>query len=290
MLIAASIMHEMIKPTVFLIGLLLSHTAIATGAGDRASATYLANAGVMVKHGDAKVLIDPLYRLNHSYYRSVPEDMENNLLVGEPPFDGVDAVLVTHIHLDHFSPNLLLNYLMINTGARLYAPEQAVIALRRYTTDEDAELLDRIVSLNLSQYGQPVRHQLEGIEIETVRIPHAGWPDSNRSTQNLAFRVTLAGEATVMHLGDSAPQSDLFSRFGDHWAERDLDMLFAPYWFFLEGDGLRIISSQLKPAETTGVHVPSEVPAEPNRRDSELQDLNLFVRPGEIRSIGNPGL
>ena len=264
---------------------LLGHGALGADDAGNASATYLANAGVLVAQGDNKVLFDPLYRLNHGYYLSVPEDMENSMLVGDPPFDGVDAVLVSHFHLDHFSPNLLLNYLMLNTSARLFAPEQAVIALRRYTTDEDAELLARVVSLNLSQYGKPMRHELDGLVVETVRIPHSGWPDANRGTQNLLFRVIFEDGTTVLHLGDSEPMAELFERFEDHWTSRQLDMLLTPYWFYLEGDGNRIIELQLKPLDSVGIHVPADVPAEPNQRSSELRNLNLFTRPGEIRSI-----
>lgn len=276
----------MIRSVCLLLALLLSHVCCAAEPEQHALATYLANAGVLVEHGDKKVLFDPLFRLSDGFYRSLPEDMENKLLVGEPPFDGVDAVLITHIHLDHFSPNLLLNYLMINTQARLFAPAQAVSSLLRFTTEEDAGLVDRVVSLNLSQYGRPTRHELDGIVVETVRVPHAGWPDRNRGTQNLVYRVTLNNARTVLHLGDAATQWDLFERFSEHWRARQLDMLFTPYWFFLEGDGQRIIFSLLKPTEAVGVHVPADVPSEPNRREDDLKTLDLFTRPGEIRSIG----
>ena len=62
--------------------------------------------------------------------------------------------------------------------------------------------------------------------------------------------------------------------------------MFAPYWFLVEDDGEDILEDALRAEETVGLHVPADVPAEPGRRDRELRDLNLFVRPGEIRSVG----
>lgn len=264
---------------------LLCVAATDTRADADASATYLANAGVLLQDGESKVLIDPLFRLSHEYYLSVPGPMENSMLNGDAPFDGVDALLVTHYHLDHFSPNLLLNYLMINPGVQLFAPEQAGAALRRYASEDDSPLLERVTELNLSHFGEPFRHELGEILIEAVRIPHSGWPDANRGTQNLAYRVTLNQAATVLHLGDSAPQADLFEKFSDYWNERKPHMVMAPYWFFLEGDGRRILDSILGGASSVGVHVPSEVPTDPDHRRAEHRDLNIFTKPGEIRPI-----
>jgi len=269
---------------------ILSFALAGTGgpwarADSGAQVTYLANAGVLVEHGDTKVLIDPLFRLNHEYYRSLPGAMENGLLNGDPPFDGVDAVLVTHYHLDHFSPNLLLNYLMINADTVLFAPEQAVDALRRYATDEDAPLMERVTVLNLSHFGEPFRQDLGNLLVEAVRIPHSGWPDANRGTQNLAYRVTLDGAATVIHLGDAAPQADLFGQFEDFWKQRAAQLVLTPYWFFLEDDGTIILETTLGATASVGVHVPSEVPAEPELRRAEHQKLDIFTSPGESRSI-----
>lgn len=240
---------------------------------------------MLVENGSTKVLIDPLFRLNHEYYRSVPAAMENGLLNGDPPFDGIDAVLVTHFHLDHFSPNLLLNYLMINTGATLFAPEQAVAAMRRYAADDDASMMERVMALNLSHFGEPFRQELDGLLVESVRLPHSGWPDANRGTQNLAFRVTLNGEATVIHLGDAAPLAELFGNFEEFWAQRRTQLVLAPFWFFLEGDGQHILQKSLGGAAAVGVHVPSEVQTEPDRRSPEYRDLNIFTKPGETRTI-----
>ena len=94
------------------------------------TAHYMANEGLMVEHGDTKILFDPLFRNDYGQYMLLPEDMEEALFAGATPYDGIDAVFVSHHHGDHFSPVDMVRLLRERPGIRLYAPNQAIIAMR----------------------------------------------------------------------------------------------------------------------------------------------------------------
>ena len=44
------------------------------------------------------------------------------MLAGEPPVDGVDTLLFTHGHPDHFSPERLMQYLRYRTVRQVVLP------------------------------------------------------------------------------------------------------------------------------------------------------------------------
>ena len=67
----------------------------------------------------------------------MPDQMVSALLAGEPPFDEVDAVFVSHVHGDHFSALGMAALLTRRPAVKLYAPAQAVTAMAALT-DIDA--------------------------------------------------------------------------------------------------------------------------------------------------------
>ena len=72
---------------------------------------YLANAGVMIARGDTKILFDPFFRNDYGQYDLVPPEMEAELFAGLPPWDGIDAIFISHHHDDHFDPAVVMKYL-----------------------------------------------------------------------------------------------------------------------------------------------------------------------------------
>lgn len=260
--------------------LLLGTAGVGQAAGIPVSVTYLGNEGVMIEQGETRILVDPLFRLQNAYYQAVPDHIENALVTAEPPFDGVDAVMVTHYHLDHFSPNLMLNYLTLNPEVRLYAPEQAVQGLTQFSAGQEEAFLERVTGLNLSHYGNPFSQKTGELEVEVLRIPHSGWPEQNRGVQNLVYRITLADGTSVLHLGDAEAQFELFARFRDFWLARDNDLVLAPFWYLQSGQGQRILNELLRARDVVGLHVPTGVPENPQARPEEYRNLKLMVTPG----------
>lgn len=258
--------------------LLLAPSALA----QHASVQYLANEALLVENGDDKVLFDPLFDNGFGTYQMVPASVRAAIFAGDAPFDGVDAVFVSHYHGDHFSAGDMLRLLRERPDVRVYAPAQAVVAIRELASDEDQPLFDRVTGLDLDYGDSPVSIDAGGILVDAAHIPHSGWPTARTDVQNIAFRITLGGDATVLHLGDADPRIVHFAAEEEFWEERAIDLAFPPYWFFGSEDGIEILEDRLDITNSIGIHVPEEYSNLANMPE-ELLRYELFTRPGEGR-------
>lgn len=77
---------------------------------DMVRATLIANAGLLLEYRGVKLLADAICRAADSF-SGPPPAVWSAMLAGEPPFDRIDALLFTHDHPDHLSPERLTEYL-----------------------------------------------------------------------------------------------------------------------------------------------------------------------------------
>lgn len=262
--------------------LMLSHSVAAHEAGG--TVQYLANEGVMAIHGEAKIVFDPLFNEDFGQYRLLPAQMRAALFAGEAPFDGIDAVFISHHHDDHFDPADMLLFMANRVNVRLYAPRQAVDAMRA-VEHSDTELFDRVQAIDLNYGDPPAKFSMPGLRIGAVRIPHAGWPERMANVQNLAWRITFDNGPTVLHLGDADTRPAHFTRDAGYWGTHRANIAFPPYWYFLSPSGLEVLRDYLKPLLAIGIHVPVDVRQSAGRRSPPLDHVDLFTTPGETRSI-----
>lgn len=247
---------------------------------DTAAATYLGNAGLMVKQGETSILFDPLYPNGFDTYQMVPDDILAVLMAGTAPYDDVDAIFVSHMHPDHFSVDGVIDYMETHPQVKLFAPAQAV-ELMREKSAADNPIFTRVTAIALEHLDAPQVYQTPDLSIDVVRIPHAGWP-GRADISNLIFRVTFADGTTVMHMGDADPAFSHFEPHSEHWARVSVETAFTPYWFLMAGDGPAILETLIKPLEAVGVHVPIKVP------DNLIAVAKpYFSRPGETRPIAS---
>lgn len=271
--------------TFLLLLTLFNVCAVAAETAPPATAQYLANEGLMVTHNQTKVLFDPLFRNNYGQYLLLPEPMEAALFAGEPPFDGIDAIFISHYHGDHFSPADVLRLLKSQPDIHLYAPSQAVDGLKEVAGVDDAGVFDRVTPVNLEYKDAPVTMNMDGLLIEAVRIPHAGWPTGRLDVANISWRVTLDETTTVVHMGDADPNDVHFARDAAYWDKAQVDMAFPPYWFFESTFGPGVLEHRVQADHNVGIHVPVSIPAESSLRPAGLREVDLFTQPGETREI-----
>jgi L-ascorbate metabolism protein UlaG (beta-lactamase superfamily) len=252
----------------------------------RAKVHYLANAGVLIAGGDTKIVFDPLFRNDFGTYRLLPEALERALFAGETPFDGLDAVFISHYHEDHFSPGDVFRLLKERPDIKLYAPVQAVAEMKRIPDDDNyLDVFARVTEIALDHGDEPITIEAGDLIVEASRIPHTGWPDRLLDVENIAYRVTIDQVTTVLHLGDADTRDVHFARDAEYWDRRRTHMAFPPYWYFQSEDGRSVLEHRLKPEHAVGIHVPVEIPRDPAERPADLKGYDLFVEPGETRDI-----
>ena len=249
-------------------------------------ATYLGNEGVMVAQGNTKIVFDPLYDNTYGTYQAVPEHTRKALLQAKPPFDNIQALFVSHAHGDHFSAADTLAFLQAHPAARLIAPAQAIEALHVELHSAKLSLApERFVVIDLEYGAAPLQLNLGDLKVEAIRIAHAGGP-SRRDIQNILYRVTLADEAVVMHMGDADPRLSNYRPYDKHWQALKTDLALPPYWFFVIPGGETLLTQRLNSTQQIGVHVPAKAPD-----DLKKSGADYFFRSGEQRIIApvSPG-
>ncbi|MDF1770011.1 MBL fold metallo-hydrolase [Maricaulis sp.] len=247
---------------------------------DPATAHFLANEAILVSAGETRILFDPLFSVSYGYPLVAP-DVRAAIMAGTPPYDGVDAVFVSHVHGDHFDAAAVNAYLAAHPDVILVGPWQARLDMQA-ADGWDAAFEARIHALPFIASPQELVLAADGVEdairVETVHIPHAGGP-GRAGIQNMAHRVTLNGAATVMHLGDATPEPAIYDTHSDHFAARTTQHAFPPYWLLGQWGG-ETVRQRLNADAATGIHIPI---AQPGWLEESGEDF--FTEAGETRSI-----
>ena len=108
-----------------LVGVLSAGSGAPSGAQSPAAVVvhYVANAGVLVEIERTRLLIDaPIREGIPPYATSAPEERER-LEQARPPYERVDAILITHWHEDHFSAEAVAAHLARNARAVLVSSQ-----------------------------------------------------------------------------------------------------------------------------------------------------------------------
>ena len=266
--------------------MLLVATATSSTARADSEAQYIANAGVMVISGEIKIVFDPLFREDYGQYELAPDVMQRQLVEGLPPFDGIDAVFVSHSHDDHFDPELMLEFLGRNEDVRFFGPGQALSALRAADAAATEAMAERLNAVSPKYGAAPVELKIAGLHVVAINIPHAGWPDHMIDVENLAFSVTLDADTRIVHLGDADTGEEHYEISAEYWRSHQHHLALPPYWFFIREQGRKALEESIAADHAIGVHVPARMPDEPQSRPPEFEGHDLFTRPGEKRRIG----
>jgi L-ascorbate metabolism protein UlaG (beta-lactamase superfamily) len=241
---------------------------------------YVANEGVLVSSGESKVLIDALFDKPNPEYRAPSPDVLEKIMKGDAPYDGVDLVLVTHDHPDHFDASLAARYLAASPGTVLVGPADAVAAMRAAASDW-ASIEPRVVSLDV-EIGEKTKKELKGISLAALRTKHSG---EQESPMNLMYLFELGGWR-VFHEGDSTGKAGVCT--DSVLGAAAVDLALVHFWFPLDPDCARFLQESLRPSHIALMHLPirleSDAPGKIDQIRKYYEDLFLML-PGMQKRV-----
>lgn len=175
----------------------------------RLGITFVDNDCFLLISDDKKILIDP-------HEQIVSRAIWTAIQKAQPPFDGIDLILVTHNHADHFDAGLVEAQLLLNPNAVLVTTAQVAGALRAGFADY-GKVQERVKVLGPAE-GERIKVTLSGIEVEALYLSH------DDPVFNLGFIILLGGKK-LLHTGDAYPP--YLSIYG--FPKDNLDVAFVPY-------------------------------------------------------------
>jgi L-ascorbate metabolism protein UlaG (beta-lactamase superfamily) len=214
--------------------------------------TYIANEGVLISSGGKQVLIDGLHREYQRSYAFLPTEQREKIETAKAPFDKIDLILVSHLHLDHFHPESVGLHLQHNPKAALVSSQQVIEEVEKKFKDYEA------IKARVTGATPPLKTRMTlkaaGIDVEFLGLGHG--TGRHASIQNLGHIIKLGGKK-LLHVGDADTSAEIFGQF--NLDEEGIDVAFIPYWFLLGEAGQTVVREHIKPKHIIAVHIsPSE--------------------------------
>jgi L-ascorbate metabolism protein UlaG (beta-lactamase superfamily) len=261
-------MHLLFLLPALVIGSWLTHPAVQ-GANECAI-TYVANAGVLFETDAQKFLFDAPIRDGIPPYATPDAGARHRLEMALPPFDNVSAILITHWHEDHLSPEAVGAHLRNSPSTRLVSSEEVVQRVRKTvgTTVPAAQFI-----AVTPEPGASARAAGSGVPVHVLRIRHN--PTRRLPEQHVGFLVE--GCRTVLHTGDADPVADNFSLLR---SLPQIDTALLPFWYVQSDSNRRFVASSIRPRRILGMHLPPTDVADVTRSLATIPNLTLLTAAG----------
>ena len=211
----------------------------------RVTLTYVVNEGFIIEAGGKKIVVDGLLSNVGSY--QVPTMVQRAMIAGRPPFDGVDLVLATHSHEDHFDPQVVGEFLAANPEAQFLSTNQAVSALASNRDDYES-IQAQVIGVYPSR-GSYEQFVVNGIEVKVFNLPHGSYP-------NLGLMIDLGG-VRMLHTGDFSTEDaqaaiDLLQGYDIPGEGIDIAFIAEPFLHYARYD--QVVPQGIQPGLLVPMH------------------------------------
>jgi L-ascorbate metabolism protein UlaG (beta-lactamase superfamily) len=225
--------------------------------------TYIANEGFLIETRGKKILIDALFYGEMIDWCDAPTAaMREQMESAGGPFEAVDLILVTHRHVDHFNPEVVVRHMASNPDGIVVGPPQVISELRAETGWTE-KLENRVREVNLDLFGAR-KLTVRGIEIHAHRIRHGAYPvtdpqtgkkrNKHEAVENLAYLVETGG-VKFIHFGDAFLRENQEYFDGERFAKQEIDLVFMEGW---SEESLAIVREWMSPGKVVFMHMPAD--------------------------------
>ncbi len=134
--------------------------------------TYIAHCGFLFSSGDQKILADALIEPSKEWPYDTPSpDLLQKMERGEPPFDHINVVLISHNHIDHHSPASSVRFLLNNPKSVLVTTPE-VLGQMEKDSPEFKKIQSQVVVPRL-EWKESTTLEVNGIKLELARLKHS---------------------------------------------------------------------------------------------------------------------
>ncbi len=240
---------------------------------------YIANEGVLIRAGSKQVLIDGLHREYQPAYAFPPTDLLKSLETAAKPYDKINLLLVSHVHLDHFHAESVGLHLKNNPNAVLASSEQIVAEVAKNFADYE-KIKPQIKPVS-HEWKKTVEYNQDGIKIKFLGLRHGS--ERFKSIQNFGHLIEIGGKK-FLHIGDADMTAENFSAFD--LAKENIDIAFIPYWFLLSENGRKLVKEQFNPKQIIAVHIsPGDAEEVSAKLKKDIPELITFTKILEEKSF-----
>ena len=228
--------------------------------------TYISNEGFLIEVDGKKILIDALFdRIEDDWCDSPSDSITELMRNSKPPFDNIDIVAITHMHVDHFNASIVVQHMLSNQNASVICPNQVNAILS--TNPSYQKIKNRITPIT----PEPLADSsivVSNVSVKVVRLEHSGSKKEDPETgemvnmhqdvENLGYLFDING-TKIFHCGDTNPlNEEEYLTF--QLNKEDIDIAFVERLFFAlyrEKD-LEMINKFLNPDNIIVMHIRPE--------------------------------
>ena len=227
--------------------------------GDRPSArpidvTFLGNCGFLVQAGGKKIMFD----------LEGPAESYSRLAANQPPFDDIDAILISHAHGDHINPAKMLEGLSRNRKLTVYVTIETRDEMKKTDPSLFARLENRVIAVDPFASGR-IEKTIAGMNVEFLGFYHGSDSKLDHPPQVLGFVVEMNG-TRIFHLSDVDFRDGKNVKALKDWASKNekINLLFCHWGLLIENpytskEILDLVKTSIRPEWVVPMHVIPEV-------------------------------